>query len=48
MMRKSLKRVFDRLRSLTKGRPQKETSMRGGLQTPQRIGLRPAPARVRS
>ncbi len=36
-MRKSLKRVLDRLRSATGGRLAKPTSVRGGLQVPQRM-----------
>jgi hypothetical protein len=47
MMRKSLKRVLDRLRSLGSGGLRKGTSVRGGLQEPQRIEGHPAPVRVR-
>jgi hypothetical protein len=35
-MRKSLKRVLDRLRAATNEKFRKPTSVRGGLQTPQR------------
>jgi len=47
-MRKSLRRVLDRLRSAAAGRRHKETSIRGGLQQPQRLDTVPVPARVRS
>jgi hypothetical protein len=47
MMRKSLKRVLDRLRSLGNSGERKGTSVRGGLQEPQRIEGHPAPVRVR-
>jgi hypothetical protein len=47
MMRKSLKRVLDRLRSLGNGEQRKGTSVRGGLQEPQRIEGHPASVRVR-
>ncbi len=48
-MRKSLKRVLDRLRTATSGRLRKPTSVRGGLQQPQRMqapsaSKRPHPA----
>jgi hypothetical protein len=36
-MRKSLKRVLDRLRTAAGGRLRKPTSVRGGLQLPQRM-----------
>jgi len=45
MTRKSLKRVLDRLRAKTNGAFRNRTSVRGGLQEPQR--LQPVPARVR-
>jgi len=45
-MRKSLKRVLDRLRSAAAGRRQKETSIRVGLQHPQRFDAVPASARM--
>jgi hypothetical protein len=48
MMRKSLRRVLDRLRSAAKGSLQKGTSIRAGLQAPQRIEALPASVRVRS
>ena len=48
MMRKSLKRLLDRLREKTGGTFREKTSVRGGLQEPQRMGLVPAPVRVRS
>jgi hypothetical protein len=49
-MRKSLKRVLDRLRTATAGRLRKPTSARGGLQVPQRmqalgVSTRTRPAR---
>jgi hypothetical protein len=47
-MRKSLKRVLDRLRTATNGMFRKPTSVRGGLQEPQRAQALPAPVRVRS
>jgi hypothetical protein len=47
-MKKSLRRVLDRLRTATKGMLHKGTSIRGGLQEPQRIEAVPAPVRVRS
>jgi len=43
-MRKSLKRALDRLRTATKGIRRKATSVRGGLEQPQR--MQPQPARV--
>jgi len=48
MMKKSLRRVLDRLRSAASGRRHKETSIRGGLQQPQRADALPVPVRVRS
>ena len=39
-MRKSLKRLLDRLRAATSERFRKPTSVRGGLQTPQRTQAR--------
>ena len=36
-MRKSLKRVLDRLRAKTNGAFRQRTSLRGGLQQPQRM-----------
>ena len=52
-MKKSLRRILGRLRSATKGsattgRLREKTSIRGGLQHPQRIEALPVPARVRS
>jgi len=49
-MRKSLKRVLDRLRTAAGGRVRKPTSVRGGLQVPQRMqelcaSMRTPPAR---
>ncbi len=46
-MRKSLRRVLDRLRAATNGTFGKRTSVRGGLQEPQRMNLLPAAVRVR-
>jgi hypothetical protein len=46
-MRKSLRQVLDRLRSATTGRWHKQTSIRGGLQQPQRFEALPVRARVR-
>jgi hypothetical protein len=48
MMKKSLRRVLDRLRSAAKGRLREGTSIRAGLQGPQRVQGPLAPARVRS
>jgi len=45
-MKKILKRVLDRLRTAVGGRFHKPTSVRGGLQEPQR--MQPLPVRVRS
>jgi hypothetical protein len=47
-MRKSLKRVLDRLRSATGERFRKRTSVRGGLQAPQRMQALSASTRTRS
>jgi hypothetical protein len=49
-MRKSLKRVLERLRTATSGKVRRPTSVRGGLQLPQRMqalsaSLRTRPAR---
>ena len=41
-MRKSLKRVLDRLRTATDGMFRKPTSVRGGLQEPQQMQARSA------
>jgi hypothetical protein len=46
MMRKSFKRVLDPLRSAVNGGSRKGTSIRGGLQQPQR--MQALPVRVRS
>ena len=46
MMRKTLKRVLDRLRSATGGTLRKGTSVRGGIQEPQRMNPLPEPPRV--
>jgi hypothetical protein len=46
-MRKSLKRVFDRLRRATNGSFRKPTSVRGGLQQPQRMQVLPVRAHAR-
>jgi len=48
MMRKSLRRALDRLRSAAKERLGEGTSIRAGLQGSQRVEALPAPARVRS
>ena len=45
-MRKSLKRVLDRLRTATNGKFRKPTSVRGGLQEPQRLQPLAVPART--
>ena len=47
MMRKSVKRVLDRLRRATDGMFRKPTATRGGLQEPQHLQALPVPARVR-
>lgn len=41
-MRKSLKRVLDRLRTATEGMLRKPTSVRGGLEQAQRMQTPPA------
>jgi hypothetical protein len=46
-MRKSLKRVLDRLRTAAGGRHAKPTSVRGGLQLPQRMQALSASTRTR-
>lgn len=46
-MRKSLKRVLDRLRTATSERVGKATSVRGGLQVPQRMQVLSASTRTR-
>ncbi len=46
-MRKSLKRVLDRLRTAASGRARKPTSVRGGLQLPQKMQALSASARTR-
>jgi len=46
-VRKSLKRILDRLRTATTGRVGKATSVRGGLREPQRMQAVGAPARTR-
>jgi len=46
-MRKSLKRVLDLLRGKTSGAFREKTTVRGGLQQPQRMQAVPAPVRVR-
>lgn len=45
-MRKSLRRILERLRTATNGRFRSPTTVRGGLQEPQR--MQPAYARARS
>jgi hypothetical protein len=47
-MRKSLRRVLDRLRTATNGRFRKEASIRGGLQQPQRMQALLVTPRTRS
>jgi hypothetical protein len=47
-MRKSLKRVLDLLREKTGAAFREKTSVRGGLQEPQRLQAIPAPVRRRS
>jgi hypothetical protein len=47
-MRKSLKRVLDRLRAATNGTFRSRASARGGLQQPQRMHVTPAPVRALS
>lgn len=46
-MRKTLKRVLDRLRTATNGMFGKRTATRDGLQEPQRLQALPVPARAR-
>jgi hypothetical protein len=46
-MRKSLKRMLDRLRAATNGTFRDRTSVRGGLQEPQRMTRVPLSVRVR-
>jgi len=48
MMRKSLRRVLDRLRVATNGTRRKRVSIRGGLSEPQRMRPLRVPARTRS
>ena len=45
-MRKTLKRALDRLRTATNGRFRKPTSVRDGLQVPQRLQALSVPART--
>ncbi len=45
-MRKSLKRVLDRLRTATNGMFRKQTTAREGLQEPQQLQALPVPARA--
>ena len=45
-MRKTLKRALDRLRTTTNGRFRKPTSVRDGLQVPQRLQALSVPART--
>jgi hypothetical protein len=45
---KSLKGLLDKLRDATNRTLRKRTSVRGGLQEPQRMQPVPAPVRVRS
>jgi hypothetical protein len=44
-MKKALRRVLDRLRTATNGKFRSPTSVRGGLQEPQRMQPVPVPAR---
>jgi hypothetical protein len=44
-MRKSLRRVLERLRAASDGRFQRRTSIRGGVEQPQRMQMLLAPAR---
>jgi hypothetical protein len=46
MMRKSLKRVLDWLRTATNGTFRQRTATRQGLQDPQRMQALPVPARA--
>jgi hypothetical protein len=45
-MRKKVRRALDRLRGLTNGWLRGETSVRGGLQEPQRLRALLVPARI--
>jgi hypothetical protein len=45
-MKKTLKRVLDRLRTATNGRFRRPTSARDGLETPQRMQALGVPARA--
>jgi hypothetical protein len=45
-MRKSLKRILDRLRTATRERFRKPTAARDGLQSPQRMQAVSVPART--
>jgi hypothetical protein len=45
-MRKTVKRILDRLRTATNGRFRKPTSAREGLQLPQRLQALSVPARA--
>ncbi|HZO48832.1 MAG TPA: hypothetical protein VFB26_01690 [Gaiellaceae bacterium] len=45
-MKKRLKRLLDRLRTVTEGRFRKPTATREGLQQPQRLDALPARRRV--
>jgi hypothetical protein len=47
-MRKNLRRLLDRLRAGTSGKARPSTSVRGGLQEPQRMQPVPVPVRTRS
>jgi hypothetical protein len=44
-MKKALRRVLERLRGATSGKFRSPTSVRGGLQEPQRMQPVPVPAR---
>jgi len=46
-MRKSLRRVLERVRAATRGRFRKGASLRGALQEPQRMQALLVPARTR-
>jgi hypothetical protein len=46
-MKKSLRRLLDRLRTATNGRSRAPTTVRGGLQQPQRMQVLPARAQAR-
>ena len=45
-MKKTLKRVLDRLRAATEGRRRKPTAARDGLEAPQRMQALSVPART--